>query len=241
MRSFSAASPTRDHPALAGRQLLVGVEAEGRRMAARADAHAVAVDGAERLAGVLDDRQPHALEGGQVGRVAEDVHGQQRASCGRSPRPPRPRGIEVQRRARRCRRRPGARARRATALALATNENGRGDDLVARRARRPRAAPGAGPAVPLDTAHACAAPSHAANACSKAGTRGPSESWPERSTSMTAASSSGPRTGWASGMTSVVVSLTPRPSAPPARRARRCAPAARRRPASRRAPPTRRR
>ena len=72
-----------DHPALARRQLLVGVEAEGRRMAARADPHAVAVHGAQRLAGVLDDRQAHALEGGQVGRVAEDVHGQQRGRARR--------------------------------------------------------------------------------------------------------------------------------------------------------------
>ena len=68
----------RDHAALAGRQLLVGVEAEHRRMPAAADRRAVGVDGAERLAGVLDDRQAHALEGRHVGGVAEDVDRQQR-------------------------------------------------------------------------------------------------------------------------------------------------------------------
>ena len=52
----------RDHPALAGGQLLVGVEAEDRRVAAAADRGAVGVHGAERLAGVLDDRQAEALE-----------------------------------------------------------------------------------------------------------------------------------------------------------------------------------
>ena len=81
MRSLMAAIGDRDHPALARRQLLVGVEAEGGRMAAGADPHPVAVHGAQRLAGVLDDRQAHALEGGQVGRVAEDVHRQQRGGA----------------------------------------------------------------------------------------------------------------------------------------------------------------
>ena len=47
-------------------------------MAAAADRRAVGVDGAERLAGVLDDRQAERLEGRQVGRVAEDVDRQQR-------------------------------------------------------------------------------------------------------------------------------------------------------------------
>jgi hypothetical protein len=68
----------RDHPALAGGQLLVGVEAERRRVPARAHAHPVGVDGAERLTRVLDDRQAKALERRQVGRVAEDVDRQQR-------------------------------------------------------------------------------------------------------------------------------------------------------------------
>ncbi len=43
-------------------------------MTAPADRVAVAMDGAESLAGVLDDGQAQPLEGGQVGRVAEDVH-----------------------------------------------------------------------------------------------------------------------------------------------------------------------
>jgi hypothetical protein len=95
------------------------------------------------------------------------------------------------------------RARSNTAaLALATNENGDvttsspSDTPTARSAR-------CSPAVPLDTALAWAAPSRAANASSKAGTRGPSESWPERSTSASASSSSSPRTGRASGIGSV--------------------------------------
>ena len=83
MRSLCSAEPEREHPALAGGELLVGVEAERGGMAAAADRRAVGVHGAERLAGVLDDRQPVALERRHVGRVAEDVHRQQRASCGR--------------------------------------------------------------------------------------------------------------------------------------------------------------
>ena len=79
MRSLSARVAERDHPALAGGQLLVGVEAEHRRVPAPADRAAVGVARAERLAGVLDDRQARsALERGHVGRVAEDVHRQQR-------------------------------------------------------------------------------------------------------------------------------------------------------------------
>src|SRR5919197_2889183 len=89
-------------------------------------------------------------------------------------------------------------------LALATNENGEvttsspADTPTARSAR-------CSPAVPLDTALACGAPTHWANSRSNSGTRGPSESWPERSTSITAASSSRPRRGLASGMVSVAV------------------------------------
>ena len=65
----------REHAALAGGELLVGVEAERRGMPAAADRDAVGVDGAERLAGVLDDRQPVCLERLDVGWVSEDVNG----------------------------------------------------------------------------------------------------------------------------------------------------------------------
>ena len=72
----------RHHPALAGRQLLVRVEPERGRMTAPADRDPVAVPRPERLTGVLDDRQTvprgDRLERRQVGRVAEDVHRQQR-------------------------------------------------------------------------------------------------------------------------------------------------------------------
>ena len=73
----------RHHAALPRRELLVGVEAEDRGVAAAADRRAVAVHRAERLAGVLDDRQAHRLERGQVGRVAEDVDRAAAPSCGR--------------------------------------------------------------------------------------------------------------------------------------------------------------
>ena len=78
IRSFMRGVAERDHAALPRRQLLVGVEAEHGRVAAAADRHAVGVDRAERLAGVLDDRQAEPLERRQVGREAEDVHRQQR-------------------------------------------------------------------------------------------------------------------------------------------------------------------
>src|SRR4051812_22760581 len=98
-------------------------------------------------------------------------------------------------------------------FALATNENG--DVTTSSPSDTPTArSPRCSPAVPLDTALACAAPSREAKASSNAGTRGPSESWPERRTSMTAASSASPRTGLASGIGPV----SP-PQPPPAARA----------------------
>src|SRR3954452_5642432 len=84
------------------------------------------------------------------------------------------------------------------ALAEATNENGDvitsspSETPTARRAR-------CRPAVPDETAEACRAPRRSAKAASNAGTCGPRESWPERSTPSTAASSSGPMTGRARG------------------------------------------
>ncbi len=73
----------RHHPALAGGELLVGVETEHRRVPAPADGPPVGVHRAECLAGVLDEPQVMALrkrlEGGHRGGVAEDVHRQQRA------------------------------------------------------------------------------------------------------------------------------------------------------------------
>ena len=65
------------HSALAGRQLLVGVEAEGGEVAARPDPPAVRVDRPERLAGVLEDPEAvlrrGSLELGHRRRRAEDV------------------------------------------------------------------------------------------------------------------------------------------------------------------------
>ena len=78
IRSLSAASAIVTIPPSPVVDLLVRVEAEHRRVAAAADRHAVGVDRAERLARVLDDRQPEPLERTEVGGVAEDVHRQQR-------------------------------------------------------------------------------------------------------------------------------------------------------------------
>src|SRR5215218_1695688 len=60
------------------------------------------------------------------------------------------------------------------------------------------------PAVPLDTAETCAAPTKSASAPSKRPSVGPSDSRPERITSSTSASSSGPIAGRDSGMRSVM-------------------------------------
>ncbi len=87
-------------PALARRDLLVGVEGEHRGVAATAHGRPVPMRRAERLAGVLHDPEAalggQALERRQVGGVAEDVHRQQprRAlahRCGRGRR------VDVQR------------------------------------------------------------------------------------------------------------------------------------------------
>ena len=69
---------------------LFGVEAEDRRMAAPPTGRPSAWTRAERLAGVLDDRQAEALERRHVGGVAEDVDRQQRrrALGDEPPRPP---------------------------------------------------------------------------------------------------------------------------------------------------------
>ena len=86
-------------------------------------------------------------------------------------------------------------------FALATNENGEvttSSPSLTPAARSARCSP----AVPDETAEAQGAPRNAAKASSKAGTRGPSESCPERRTSRTSSSSSVPRTGWASGISS---------------------------------------
>ena len=72
--------------------------------------------------------------------------------------------------------RPRALVERST-LARATNENG---DVTTSSPSRTPAARSArcSPAVPLDTALACATPSRAAKRRSNSGSRGPSESWP---------------------------------------------------------------
>jgi hypothetical protein len=66
---------------LPGGQLLVGVEAEDRRVAAAADRAAIGIRGAQRLAGILDDRQAELLERRHVGRIAEHMNGEQRGGA----------------------------------------------------------------------------------------------------------------------------------------------------------------
>ena len=184
MRSLSAAEPSRDHPALARRELLVGVEAEDGRVPARADRGAVGVHGAERLAGVLDDRQAEALERREVGRVAEDVDRQQRR---RALGDRRGRGLRVDvQRHRVDVREDGPRALEQADVGAGDERERRRHDLAAvlhaggaqRQVKPGRAARDCarvGDAEPLGEGR------------SNSGTRGPSESWPDRRTSATAA------------------------------------------------------
>jgi hypothetical protein len=69
-----------DGPALACRHLLVRVERERGAVASRPDERGVLVDGADRLASILDDPQParagQGLEALHVRGPAEDVHRQ---------------------------------------------------------------------------------------------------------------------------------------------------------------------
>jgi hypothetical protein len=77
-----------DHAALAGGDVLDRMEAEDGRVAARADLDAP-VDGAQRVRRVLDDPEavPHRQrpQRGHVGRLAGEVHRDQRARGGRDP------------------------------------------------------------------------------------------------------------------------------------------------------------
>ena len=187
----------RDHSALARRQLLVRVEAEDRRVPPRADGLTVGVDGAECLAGILDDRQPELLERRDVGGVAEDVDRKQRRRAvgdrgGRGGR------VEVQR----DRIDVGEDGRGPFVgddVRTRDEREGRRDDLVAvtdaHRAQREVQPRGAR----RDRARAVRADERR-EARSKAGIWSPSERTPERRTSSTRCSSSAPSTGWAIGI-----------------------------------------
>ena len=131
----------RQHPALAGRDLLVAVEPERRRVTASADRAAVGVNRPERLARVFDDRKPEPFERDHVGRVPEYVDRNDRrraiADCGGGSH--RGRGSASRGR---CRRTPAARARRSR---RSQRRRTRTASSRPRRRRRPqrRAAPGA--------------------------------------------------------------------------------------------------
>src|ERR687895_2999583 len=112
----------------------------------------------------------------------------------------------------------------STQLAEATNENGEVTTsspgwMPAARTARCR------PAVPLETPDTGRPPRRADSACSKAGSRGPSERRPERSVSRTRVSSAGPMLGRASGIT-----VERRAGSRPGRRCRACRSAGRPRP-----------
>ena len=149
-RAATSGSGDGDHAALAGGQLLVRVEGEGREIAARADQPALGVVRPERLAGVLEQaeaaRRRRALAARARGRVAEDVDRQQ-ARGALADAPPRPRRVEVERD-----RVDVAEDRRRALVEQAVGRGDeaerRGDDLVARRPSRAPARRGAGPPCP---------------------------------------------------------------------------------------------
>ena len=196
-----------EHAALPRRHLLVRVEGEGGGIAARAGAHAVGADRAERLR-----RRPRRCRGRarrrvasmrlHVGREAEDVHRQQaRGALG-------PHGGLDRLRDRRSSVAGSTSQKTGSAPSKSRQLDGRDEaerrrqDLVARpppcsRTARCRAA------VPLETATAVGARRAAPRSrASKRGSIGPSESIPERSTSRTSSSSRSPSTGRASGIRS---------------------------------------
>src|SRR5262249_12145301 len=78
-----------DHAALAGRHLLVRVEGAHRGRSMRSD-RITLVAGAERLTGVVDQRDPvpvaDRLQLVELARVAVDVHGDDRPRSGRDRR-----------------------------------------------------------------------------------------------------------------------------------------------------------
>ena len=204
MRSLTAASADRDHAALARRELLVGVEAEDRRVAARAD-RARRRRGRRRAPRRRPRRSagPSALEG-RAGRPGSRRCGPAAARVVRSVTAAAAASrVEVQRDAGRCRRTPAARARRATALALATNENGEVTTSSPSLHARPRAARGAGRrcrSTPRSRARRRAAPRTPARRPARAGR---ARAGPSAGPRGPRASSSAPRTGCASGISSV--------------------------------------
>ena len=178
-----------DGTPLPRRHLLVRVEGEDGRSAAGAERPA-AVLGAERLAGVLDEGEAvplgDRLELGELGRVAEDVHGEDRLRARRDGRLDRS-GVEVQR-ARVDVREDRRRAFVEDAVGGGDEGERRRHDLVARpQAREPHSE-----VEPRGAARHrgdVRRPTRSASACSKRSIIGPSESCPERSVSSTSSSS----------------------------------------------------
>ena len=155
MRSLIAGIADGDHPPFAGGQLLVGVEAEHGGVAAAADGASVRVDGAERLTGVLDDRQPEPLQCRHVRGVAEHVDRQERGRARRSTAAAAASGSRLSVTGSMSANTGRARSKTTATLALATNENGlvtTSSPSLTPTARSARCRP----AVPLDTAMACA-------------------------------------------------------------------------------------
>ena len=101
MRAASASSRQREHAALAGGEILVGVEAEAGDVADRADLAAVGEPRLGGVRGVLDEPQPVPLAGRlerrQVARVPRVVHRHDGARARRHGGLDR-RGVEAERR-----------------------------------------------------------------------------------------------------------------------------------------------
>ena len=217
-----------EHPALPRGHLLVGVEGEGRRVAAGPDLAPVGAHGRRAPA-----RHPRSARAGRRMRSPRSPPSPPESrrcgpgGCRRSPHQPRPRrgrgrssGSPDRRR-----RTPAEHLRTAGSWrrrrSSAASSGPRRRDPIRARARRGGAPPCRW--RPRRPGRRGSRP-ESARSPSNRGTIGPSESIPERITSRTSSSSRSPRTGRASGMR---VALTAAPG-----------PAGRRTRASRRGPPT---
>ena len=176
----------REHPAVAGREQLAGMERKTGDLAMRpADALPPAVPenlAASRTRGVLDERQAarqgERHERRQVAGHAELVHAENRLGTGRD-RAPRRGWDRYSKVSSSTSTKTGVAPQYRMALAVATKE------WLTVTTSSPGSTPNASSArcsavVQLDTAQAWAAPTAAANSCSKAATSGPCVTQPER-------------------------------------------------------------
>ena len=191
-----------DHPALPGRHLLVGVEGEGREVAAGADR--AAPRSRPRRATRRRPRGSRARARRRAPPARPSPPGSRR--CG-------PAGCPTVRSPTAAAAAAGSRLRvsgstsqktgRAPSYSRQLAEATKLKGLVRTSSPAPHPCsrtPRCSAAVPLETATASSTPSQAANSRSKRSPIGPSESRPERSTSTTSSSSRAPSSGLASGI-----------------------------------------